>query len=151
MFCRILFPKVIFKVPLSLYKILHRWKYAHPLTFWVLQKIFFVFKFEQSAIILDPDWFLLNVPVRWQGSNLISAVIPNLFFTISSTFFSQMLQVSFGVSSTPSIRKLFGRYLSSSSINLSDPKDRPIYSLYLLEFYQRHFLVWIILHQVFLA
>ena len=77
-----------------------------------------------QTIVLGLDWFFLNLPVWWQRSNSISAVIPNSSFVILWTFSSQTSHVSFGVSSTPLILRLFRRDQSSNSISFSVTKSR---------------------------
>ena len=59
--------------------------------FWILKIFFLPLNLSNlQTIVLCLDWFLINLPVRWQRLNSISAVIPNLFSTISWTFFSQV-------------------------------------------------------------
>ena len=65
-----------------------------------------------------PDW--LQDLTWWHLSVSTSVAKPKLFFKTSWTFSSHVLHVSFGVSWSPSIRRLFLQNLSSSSTSFAE-------------------------------
>ena len=65
-----------------------------------------------------PDW--LQDLTWWHLSVSTSVAKPKLFFKTSWTFSSHVLHVSFGVSWSPSIRRLFLQDLSSSSTSFAE-------------------------------
>ena len=73
-----------------------------------------------QQIIVRGRFLFFFFDSRWQRSISICSLILSLFLINSCILISQSSQVSFGISSIPSMRKLFRLDLSSNSINFED-------------------------------
>ena len=78
---------------------------------------------NQQMIVWGRPWcwpYWLRDLTWWHLSVSTSVAKPKLFFKTSWTFSSHVLHVSFGVSWSPSIRRLFLQDLSSSSTSFAE-------------------------------